>query len=83
MMTERTRFVPVPTSGTCYQLYSYAKISDERDKDFAKRLFDDYGVATVPFSTFFHEKQKRTFLRFNFCRPDDLVDRAVEALSRL
>lgn len=83
MMTDRTRFVPVTTNGTCYQLFSYAKISDERDKDFARRLFDEAGVATVPFSTFFHEKQKRSLLRFNFGRPDALLDKAVEALSRL
>jgi methionine aminotransferase len=83
MMTEQTRFVPVATNGTCYQLFSYAKISDERDKEFARRLFDEVGVATVPFSTFFHEKQKRSLLRFNFGRPDELLDKAVEALSRL
>ena len=83
MMTEQTRFVPVPSNGTCYQLFSYAKISDERDKDFAKRLFDEVGVAAVPFSTFFHEKQRRCLLRFNFGRPDELLDRAVEKLSVL
>ncbi|HHU58419.1 MAG TPA: aminotransferase class I/II-fold pyridoxal phosphate-dependent enzyme [Bacteroidales bacterium] len=82
-LLTNTRFEPLPSSGSVFQLISYAKISDERDFEFAERLLHDYGVATVPFGVFTHEKQKRCLLRLNFGRPDDLLDEAVTRLARL
>ena len=39
-----TRFRPLHSKGTYFQLFDYAGISDEADRDFCKRLTTDFGV---------------------------------------
>jgi methionine transaminase len=83
LMEQNTRFRPIPSQGTWYQLYSYSAISEEKDKVFAQWLFEQAGVAVAPYSAFFHEKQKVKLLRFNFARPTYILEEAVEKLSRI
>lgn len=83
LMTNETRFVPLPVAGSWFQLYNYSAISEMGDKEFAMQLLMETGVATAPYSCFFHEKQKRTLLRFNFARPYEMLEKAVEKLSSL
>ena len=49
-----SNFNAIPTASTYYQLLDYSKISELNDVDFAIKLINDYGVATVPFSAFMH-----------------------------
>lgn len=83
LMTAKTRFSPLPVCGTWFQLYSYSAISAEPDKEFAMRILNETGVAAAPYSSFFHEKQKKQLLRFNFARPDAILEKAVEKLSQM
>ena len=73
-------FEVVPTQSTYYQMLDYSKISDESDLDFAVRLIQEYGVATVPFSAFQHEKTKNQLIRVCFAKPDALL---IEAGNKL
>lgn len=75
-----SRFKPIPSKGTFFQLFSFEDISDENDRDFALQLIKEHGVATVPISVFCHEKIKKQVLRFNFAKPDEVL---LEAANRL
>ena len=82
IMEDRTKFTAVEGFGTAFQLFDYGNLSDENSKDFALRMLDEAGVAVAPYSAFYHEKQKKTLLRFNLARPQQMLMEAIEKLSR-
>lgn len=80
-LLEGSNFELVPTNSTFYQILDYSKISDELDFDFATRLIREYGVATVPFSAFQHEKTKNQFIRICFAKPDKVLEESAKKLK--
>ncbi|MDK2841948.1 MAG: methionine transaminase [Anaerophaga sp.] len=76
-----TRFKPILSHGTFFQLFSYEDITDESDRDFAIRLVKEAGVTTIPVSAFYHEKSKKHLLRFNFARTDEHLQMVADRLS--
>jgi len=80
-LLKDSNFELVPTNSTFYQILDYSKISDEPDIDFAIRLIREYGVATVPFSAFQHEKTKNQLIRICFAKPDELLREAANKLK--
>jgi len=79
-LMKGSNFEIVPTHSTYYQILDYSKISDEQDIDFSIRLIREFGVATVPFSAFQHEKTKNQLIRVCFAKPDKVL---VEAANKL
>ncbi|MDR3620089.1 MAG: aminotransferase class I/II-fold pyridoxal phosphate-dependent enzyme [Paludisphaera borealis] len=54
------------------------------DVEFARRLVREIGVATVPGSSFFQDKELgRAYTRFCFCKRDATLDAAAERLRAL
>ena len=54
------------------------------DVAFARHLVREVGVATVPGSSFFHDKELgRRYIRFCFCKQDSTLDLAIERLRKL
>jgi methionine aminotransferase len=82
-LMQDTAFTPLPTYGSYFQLYNYARISDEAEKDFAERLTKEYGVATIPVSAFYTAAVDNKVLRFCFVKQDKTLEAAVEKLRRL
>jgi methionine aminotransferase len=80
-LLEGSNFELVPTHSTFYQILDYSKISDEPDIDFATRLIIEYGVATIPFSAFQHEKTKNQLIRICFAKPEELLEEAAKKLK--
>lgn len=80
-LMSNTRFKPLNCSGTFFQLYDYSAISEEKDRDFVTRLIKDYGVASMPISTFMQERHAPHHIRFNFARPDEELEEAAKRLS--
>ena len=76
-----SNFELVPTRSTFYQMLDYSKISDESDVVFAVRLVREFGVATVPFSAFQHEKTKNQLIRICFAKPDVVLEEAAKKLK--
>ena len=70
-----------PTQGSYFQLLDYSEISDEKDTDFAMRLFNDYKLAVVPVSAFFHEKTKLKMVRLCFAKSNETLEKAAEILK--
>ena len=80
-LMEGSNFELIPTHSTFYQILDYSKISDESDVDFAIRLIREYGVATVPYSSFQHEKTKNQLIRVCFAKPDEILEEAARKLK--
>ena len=78
-----TKFKPLQSSGSYFQLYDYSSISDESEKDFAIRVTEHYGVATIPVSAFYIMETNHQLLRFCFVKNEDTLDKAVERLLKL
>ena len=54
------------------------------DAEFARHLVRNVGVATVPGSSFFNQKELgRTYVRFCFCKKDETLDEAIRRLRTL
>lgn len=77
---EQTLFKPIPSSGSYFQLYSYAAISDETEYEFAVRLIKEFGVATIPVSAFYQQPQNNKVVRFCFSKTNDILQQAASKL---
>ncbi|MFN8244870.1 MAG: methionine aminotransferase [Ferruginibacter sp.] len=82
-LMKQTRFHPLPSYGSYFQLYSYAAISDEPEADFAIRLTKEAGVATIPASAFYKEPVNNQVLRFCFAKKESTLEEAVDRLIRI
>ncbi len=82
-LTQGSRFVPLKTSGTYFQLMSYKTISNEADTDFAVRLTKEKKLATVPLSVFYKQQTDNNLLRFCFAKKDETLEKAAEIICGL
>ena len=78
-----TKFTPLPSYGSYFQLYKYDRISDEPDKDFAIRITKEYGVATIPVSVFYTAGKDDHVVRFCFAKKEETLERAAERLVKI
>lgn len=79
-LTASSRFEPLKTSGTYFQLMSYKNISDEKDSGLAIRLTKEKKIATVPLSAFYTDHTDNKLLRFCFAKKDETLERAAEII---
>ena len=82
-LIAESRFRPLPCKGTYYQMLDYSQISDEPDLDFAKRLAAEHGVAAIPPSALYHQKDDHKVLRFCFAKKSETLESAAEKLCRI
>jgi methionine aminotransferase len=82
-LVKESRFKIIPSYGTYFQLLDYSAISDEKEMDFAVRITKEYGVASVPVSPFYHDKQDNHVLRFCFAKTEDTLIKAAEILCTI
>jgi len=80
---QQTKFKPLPSYGSYFQLYSYDDITDESEKDFAIRLTKEYGVATIPASAFYKKGEDNKVLRFCFSKKESTLNEAVNRLMKV
>ena len=78
-----SRFVPLPSHGSYFQLMDYSAISDEADAEFAIRLTREHGVAAIPTSPFLTRSEAPKVLRFCFAKKDQTLSAAAERLRRV
>jgi len=78
-----SRFTIKPAEGSFFQTVSYAAITNEPDYDLAIRLTNEIGVAAIPVSAFYHQKNDYKILRFCFAKNDDVLQEAADRLSKL
>jgi methionine aminotransferase len=78
-----SRFTPLPSHGSYFQLYKYDRISDESDKDLAIRITKEYGVATIPVSAFYQSGKDDKVIRFCFAKKEETLEKAAERLIKI
>lgn len=82
-LMQQTKFKPLISHGSYFQLYSYREISDECEKDFAIRLVKEVGVATIPVSAFYKNGTDKKVLRFCFSKQESTLEKAVNRLLKI
>lgn len=82
-LMEGSRFRPVPCSGTYFQLFSYAAITDKPDTEMAEWLTKEHGVASIPISVFYAEGQDQQLLRFCFAKNEKTLQQAANILCKI
>lgn len=78
-----SRFNFKPSQGSFFQNVSYEALTDENDFDLAVRLTKEIGVASIPVSVFYHQKNDFKILRFCFAKDRETLEKAGEKLSKL
>jgi methionine aminotransferase len=82
-LLEGSRWKPLPSRGTYFQLLDYSAFSDEKDMELALRLTREIGVASIPTSAFLYKQPPPPVLRFCFAKKDETLEKACEKLRRL
>jgi methionine transaminase len=82
-LVKDSRFTPIPSRGTYFQMLSFEGITHERDVEFAKRLTLTHKVAAIPPSVFYEKGDDHKVLRFCFAKKDDTLIQAAERLCRI
>ena len=78
-----SRWKPLPSRGTYFQLLDYSDITVEGDMDFALRLTREHGVASIPTSAFLYRQTPPLALRFCFAKKDETLRAAADRLRNL
>ncbi len=79
-LMKSTKFTPLTSHGSYFQLYNYSAISNEKENDFAIRLTRQAGVATIPLSSFYKNAKDDKVLRFCFAKKESTLSEAVDRL---
>lgn len=78
-----SKFKPLTNHGTYFQLLDYSSISDEPEMDMAVRLIKEFGIASVPVSSFYRTQDNNHTLRFCFAKKESTLKKAGEILCRI
>lgn len=79
-LMRQTSFRPISSSGSYFQLYSYERISQKKEMDFAIELTKSAGVTAIPVSAFYKEGVDNAVLRFCFTKKEETLREAAERL---
>lgn len=82
-LIKDSRFRFEPSSGTYFQLLDYSAITDEKDTDFAVRMTQEYGLASIPVSVFYPDAVDSKVLRFCFAKKDETLEKAAKILCSI
>ena len=77
-------FVPFVPTGAYYVLTDISHFGAVSDTEFAIKLVNEIGVATVPGSSFYSDRAMgANKIRFAFCKTEETLRRAIERLEKL
>jgi methionine aminotransferase len=80
---KKTPFEFTPAQGSFFQMVSYAHLSKESDYELSVRLTKEIGVASIPISVFFSNKNDHKILRFCFAKNDSDLIMALNKLQEI
>ncbi|MCA1734565.1 MAG: aminotransferase class I/II-fold pyridoxal phosphate-dependent enzyme [Actinobacteria bacterium] len=71
-------------AGTYFLMADHASFGSKDDVSFVKRLIDDFGVAAIPPSAFYHDPaEARSLVRFAFCKDEVTLAEAIARMGPL
>jgi methionine aminotransferase len=80
---EGSRFKPLASHGTYFQLLDYSEITKSQDVRFAEKLTKENKIASIPVSVFYNKPVDRNVLRFCFAKTDETILEAAEVLKSI
>ena len=80
---QHTGFTLLKSFGSYFICAGYSRISDEGDKEFAERITRDFGVATIPVSSFYNNGTDNRVVRFCFSKKNETLELAAERLFKV
>lgn len=78
-----SKFRWVPAAGTYFQLLDYSQIATVSDTDFAEKLLQEVGVASIPVSPFYEVPPRLSVVRLCFAKNEATLEDAAERLCRM
>jgi len=69
--------------GTYFQLLDYSDVADKHDLKFSEYLTKEIGVAVIPLSPFYEDRESRSLIRICFAKSDDVLREAAVKLQKL
>jgi N-succinyldiaminopimelate aminotransferase len=73
----------LPSAGTYFLVADYEPLGFAGgDEAFCRYLTTEAGVAAIPLSAFYYGSGPSGFVRFCFCKRDEVLDEAVARLQR-
>ncbi len=78
-----SRFRPLPSAGTYFQLAMVDEINDMPDAEFCRWLTVEHGVAAIPVSVFSADRRDDRVVRFCFAKNESTLAAAGECLRRV
>jgi methionine aminotransferase len=82
-LMQQTPFKVIPSHGSYFECYSYKDFNDEADDSLAINLTKNYGVATIPMSSFYKDGTDNKVLRFCFGKKEETLKKAAERLMKM
>lgn len=82
-LIKPSRFELTPSAGTYFQLLNYKNLSAEKDTDYALRLTQQFGLASIPVSVFYQKPVYDLVLRFCFAKKAETLEKAALVLNQL
>jgi methionine transaminase len=82
-LMQQTKFEPLPSFGSYFQIYSYKNISNLKEYDMAVKLVEHCGIATIPVSAFYKTPTDNQVLRFCFAKKESTLEAAVTNLLQI
>jgi len=80
---KHPRLKVIPSHGTYFQLLDYSEISRMNEFDFAVWMTKEKGLASIPVSSFYHDKKNQYILRFAFPKEEETLLKAAQILNNL
>jgi len=80
---KHSRFKIKNCDGTYFQLLDFSSISDKSDMEFSEYLTKEVGVAVIPLSPFYEDRQSRSLVRICFAKSDNVLIKAAKILQKL
>ncbi|WP_181707716.1 aminotransferase [Chthonobacter rhizosphaerae] len=75
-------FEVLPSAGTYFVTTDTGPLGIRDDREACLTMTREAGVAAVPVSAFYASDPPTTFIRFCFCKKDEVLDAALERLQR-
>ncbi len=82
-LMQGSKFRPLPSQGTYFQLMDYSEISREKDTEFCKWLTIEMKVAAIPVSVFYPDETDHKVIRFCFAKQEETLKAAAERLCKI
>jgi methionine aminotransferase len=78
-----SKFKPLNSKGTYFQLLDYSEVSDKDDFNFSLELIDRTGVAVIPLSPFYSQQNLNKLIRICFAKKDEVLSEAARRFNKL